>query len=120
MTLWCVTMIDPATSWFEMRVLEAKDAILNTTFEANWKNIKQQKQKMIHKNNEQENKSRIPHTYHRGEKVLFKEVETNKYGNNPYSGPYKIRKVNKNGTVMIKMDKVLETVNIRLIKPFKE
>ena len=103
-----------------MQLVFGRDAILNTTFEANWKNIKDNKQKRIHKNNEQENKSRIAHTYKVRDKVLFKEIETNKYGNNPYSGPYVVRKVNNNGTVMIKKGKILETVNIQLIKPFRE
>ena len=103
-----------------MQLVFGHDAILNTTFEANWKNIKDNKQKCIHQNNVQENKSRIAHTYHLRGKVLFKEIETNKYGNNPYSGPYVVRKVNNNGTVMIKKGKILETVNIRLIKPFRE
>ena len=47
-----------------MQLVFGRDAILNTTFEANWKYIKDNKQKRIHKNNLQENKSRISHTYH--------------------------------------------------------
>ena len=57
-----------------------------------------------------------------GDKVLYQEMDHNKpkFGENPYSGPYEIQKIRDNGSVTIKMGPVLETVNIRLIKPFKE
>ncbi len=100
-----------------MQLVFGRDAILNTKFEANWKLIKQNKQKRIQQNNANENKKRIRHEYKRGDKVFFKELEKNKFGNNPYSGPYVIRKVQNNGTVIIKRGSVLETINIRLIKP---
>ena len=104
-----------------MQLVFGRDAILNTKFEANWKLIKVNKQKRIKKNNDQENKGRIAHThYKKGDEVLFKETETNKYGNNPYSGPYKIRRVNDNRTVTLKMGSVLKTINIRLIKPYRK
>ena len=38
-----------------------QDAILNSTFEANWKYIKDCKQKLIDQNNAKENAERIPH-----------------------------------------------------------
>ena len=47
-----------------------RDAILNTTFEANWKQIKERKQSVIHKNNKAENKKRFAHEYQAGDQVL--------------------------------------------------
>ena len=38
---------------------------------------------------------------------------------NPYDGPYKIVQVNTNGTVCLKKGAVTDTVNIRLLKPYK-
>ena len=87
-----------------MQLVFGRDAFLNTTFETNWKAIKNYKQQMIHKNNQRENSKRIQHAYKKGEKVLFKEDQKSKYGSNPYSGPYTIRKVNGNGTVVLKRE----------------
>ena len=103
-----------------MQLVFGRDAILNTKFEADWKWIKQIKQKRMKKNNERENKSRITHTYEKEQKVLFKEIEKNNFGNNPWTGPYVFRKVNSNQTVVMKMGSVVDTVNICLIKPYNE
>jgi len=98
-----------------------RDAILNVKFEANWNEIREKKQRMIRKNNERENRGRLPHQYQVGEKVLYKAREEAKYGHDPWTGPYTIVQVNNdNGTVRIRMGAVLEVVNIRLIKPYKE
>ena len=106
-----------------MQLVFGRDAILNTKFEANWNLIKERKQKLIKQNNERENKNRIEHQYKEGDKVLYDTMKGTikpKFGQNPYEGPYVIRKVNDNGTILLQMGPVLETVNIRLIKPFKE
>ena len=58
-----------------------------------------------------ENKKRTPHTYNVGDKALMIRHDACKY-ERPYEGPYKIRQVNDNGTVKIKMGKVIDTVNI--------
>ena len=42
-----------------------------------------------------------------------------KYAQNPYKGPYKVLKVNDNGTVVLEMGSVIDTVNIRNIKPYQ-
>ena len=49
-----------------------RDMILNIQHTANWKAIKDRKQQIIKKNNLRENRTRIPHTYRRGEKVLLR------------------------------------------------
>ena len=98
-----------------------QDAILNVQFEANWNLIYERKQRIIRKNNEAENAKRILHTNHINDKqVLFKEIEKSKYGSAPWTGPCIIRQVKDNGTVTIQRGPVIETVNIRLIKPYKE
>ena len=97
-----------------------RDAILNTKFDANWNLIRERKQKVIKENNKRENAKRIAHKYHRNDKVLFRRQEQAKYGQDPWEGPYKITKVNNNGTVHLKKGAVYETVNIRLIKPYNE
>jgi hypothetical protein len=97
-----------------------RDAILNTKFEANWRFICQQKQHLINQNNKKENKKRIPQHYNIGDKVLYCIDLLSKYSENPYKGPYEIVHVNTNGTVQLKMDAIMYTVNIRLLKPYQD
>jgi hypothetical protein len=98
-----------------------RDAILNTKFEANWNLIRTQKQKIIRKNNEKENSKRIPHEYKAQDKVLCVGKPTlSKFGSSPWEGPYEIVKVNNNGTVRLKNSVVIETINIRQIKPYHD
>ncbi len=96
-----------------MQLAFGRDAILNTTFEANWKFIQERKQRIIRKNNQRENRKRIPHRYKRNDLVLLNDETTKaKYGRNPWKGPFRIIKVNNNGTVRLKMGKVTNTLNI--------
>ena len=97
-----------------------RDAILNTQFEADWKLIKERKQRIINENNKRENSSRIEHEYQVNDKVLYKVPQSNKYGDNEYRGPYTICAVHNNGTVSVKMGAITETVNIRKIRPYHE
>ena len=96
----------------------ANDVILNTSFEADWLAIKQNKQQIIHKNNIAENAKCILHQYKQNDKGLLKTEQVQKYGMAPYVRPYVIRKVHPNRTVVIQKDAVLETINIRNIKPY--
>lgn len=97
-----------------------RDAILNTKFDANWKMIRERKQRLINENNKKENSTRIPHWYRVGDKVLYRVDSMSKYSENPYDGPYTIVQVNTNGTVRLRMDAVTDTVNIRLLKPYRD
>jgi len=97
-----------------------RDAMLNVKFQADWQLIKQLKQTKIHQNNLRENSKRIPHEYQIKDKVLYSIQTKAKYAENPYKGPYETTKVNKNGTVQLRMGAIYETVNIRLIKPYNE
>ena len=97
-----------------------RDAILNTVFQANWKYIKDRKQKLIHKNNIQENSKRIPYTYQVGDKVLVDLGDVKTKFDPKYEGPFSVVQVNNNGTVRIRKGAVSETVNIRIIHPYNE
>ena len=104
-----------------MQLVFGRDAILNVQFEADWKYIKDRKQKAINYNNQRENSKRIPYKYQVNQQVMLDVTGTTKakYAKNPYEGPYKILQVNENGTVVLKMGPVIDTVNIRNIKPYK-
>jgi hypothetical protein len=102
------------------QIVFGRDAILNTKFEANWAFIKQRKQMLIELNNKRENASRIMHKYKTNDKVLYKNLMDSKFSEDPWKGPYQIITVNDNGTVRLQMGKVIDTINIRNIKPYKE
>jgi hypothetical protein len=102
-----------------MQLVFGRDAMLNIKFEANWQNIKLNKQKIIQKNNDRENATRKPHEYKEHDLVLWKNEMVRKYGTNPYSGPYPIIKVFDNGTVRLKRGSIYDVVNIRNIKPYR-
>ena len=57
-----------------------RDAIMNIKHEANWKFIRERKQKLIEQNNKKENAKRIPHDYKVGEKVLYRADPSSKFG----------------------------------------
>ena len=101
-----------------------RDHILNIKFEADWKQIRDNKQRMINKNNEQENRKRIKYTYVVGQKVLIKTEQSRKYGKNPYQGPYEVVEVRNNGSLRLKKligrGAVFETYNLRNVVPFSE
>ena len=105
-----------------MQLVFGRDAIMNIQFRADWKYIKERKQKIIEKNNRRENQQRIPHTYKVGDKVLINMTPTSlsKYGISPFAGPFEVKHVNDNGTVVLQMGSVLDTWNIRNIKPYNE
>jgi transposase InsO family protein len=95
-----------------------RDMILNIQHKADWTAIKARKQQLIRKNNQIENSKRIPYTYRVGDLVMLENHRANKY-EQPYKGPYTIRRVNTNGTVRLQMGAVTDTVNIRRIHPYK-
>jgi hypothetical protein len=101
-------------------VVFGRDAVLNINFQANWKYIKDRKQKTILKNNQRENKQRIVYKYVPGQKVLLKAKFEGKYAGDLFDGPYVVLHVNMNVTVRLKRGLFLETINIRNIKPFNE
>ena len=95
-----------------------RDSILNITHEANWKLIRDRKQKLINKNNERENRTRKVHKYKTEDLVLIKNEQSTKYGNTAYSGPYTVTSVNDNGTLYVKKGIVTDVINIRNVHPY--
>jgi hypothetical protein len=89
-----------------------RDMILNVTHIANWELIKQRKQRLINKENANENAKRHPHQYQEGDCILLNRGTENIY-ESPYEGPYEVLKVHDNGTVRIQRGTVQDTVNIR-------
>ena len=97
-----------------------RDMILPIKFEADWALIEQQKQNSINNSNLQENKSRVPHEYKVGDKVLLQKPGLLRKMTTPYSGPYEVSHVFTNGTLSIIKGAVIQRVNIRRVVPYRE
>ena len=53
--------------------------------------------------------------------MLDKRATTkSKFKNNPFTGPFNVLQVNDNGTVLLRMGPLIDTVNMRNIKPYIE
>jgi hypothetical protein len=94
------------------QLIFGQDMIFNIQHTANWEYIGGRKQRLIQKNNKNENKSRVEHTYHANDKVMLHKGTENKY-EAPFRRPYKILKVNTNGTVCLRVCSVTDAVDIR-------
>eukprot|EP00957_Ditylum_brightwellii_P095234 7253802-Ditylum_brightwellii.AAC.1 len=92
-----------------MQLVFGRDSKLYVKHEADWKYIKEGKEKLIKKNNEQEKKKRKINHYQVADKVLIKGDRSSKFGDSAYRGPYEIVKVDNNGTVEIKIEYVTDT-----------
>ena len=97
-----------------------RDAILNTQFQADWNYIRERKQQLIRKNNQNENSKRIPHDYQIGDQVLMDLGDVKTKFDPKFSGPYEVVQVNDGGTVRVRKGAVAETVNIRIVHPHEE
>ena len=97
-----------------------RDAILNIGYEADWQLIKNRKQKLINSNNQRENSKRKDYQYVPGQQILVStDTSGRKFGVNPFKGPYVVEIVNDNGTVCLRDGVVLQTYNIRNMKPYQ-
>jgi hypothetical protein len=94
-----------------------RDIIFNIRHVATWEHIRQNKQKMIEKNNKAENAKRVAYSYKKGDLVLLLRGTENKY-EAPYQCPYNILKVNDNGKVCIKIGEVKEMIDLRRLTPY--
>ena len=96
-----------------------RDLILDASFTANWSAFVARKVLQAQLDNARENASRIAHSYAVGDLVL---IQLNKRILPklacPTEGPYRIIKVNLNGTVVIQRGTYAETINIRRLLPF--
>ena len=73
--------------------------------------------------NETENKSRLPHTYQVGDKVLILLKANNEIlpkMAQPTKVPYTIERVYHNGVVKVRRGSYSENIHIRRLKPYYE
>ena len=101
-----------------MQLVFGRDAFLNIAHDANWRYIKERKQRLIKINNIRENRKRVPYKYQIGDKVIVKGDHSAKYANVAYKGPYTVTAVNNNGTVRVDMGIITDVINIRNVHPY--
>ena len=99
------------------KLMFGRDMIFNIKHVASWEYIRQNKQKMIEKNNRAENAKRVAYSYKKGDPEILPRGTENKY-EALYQGPYKIIKVNDNETVCLKIGAVEEVINLRRLTPY--
>ena len=63
-----------------MQLVFGRDAIMPIKHRAEWKLIKDRKQKLINANNKRENAKRIKYTYRVGDKILMQRAKRYKHG----------------------------------------
>ena len=102
-----------------------RDAIHNVGFQADWKYIKERKQRLIVQNNNKENAKRIPHEYQVGDRVMMLQHKPRKFGKDQCTGPFAITQVHDNGTARLQQTTtrggvVSQTWNIRNLHPCKD
>jgi hypothetical protein len=111
--------VHTTTQHTPMQLVFGRDSFLNISHDANWKFIKERKQRLIKINNQRENRKRIPYNYKIGDKVIVKGERSAKYANAAYKGPYTVTAVNNNGTVRIDMGIINDVINIRNVHPYR-
>ena len=94
-----------------------RDMILPLSYKADWDRIRHNKQQEVNRNNARENRGRVEHQYHIGDKVYLTRPGIQRKLSSPRDGPYEITQVHDNGTVHIQRGSVNERVNIRRITP---
>ena len=95
-----------------------RDIIINATYIANWREIRQRQRKNVLYNNARENRNRISFDYQPGQFVYSVNKDIKRKLNPNKDGPYEIVGVHTNGTLTIRRSPtVLERVNIRRVHP---
>ena len=102
------------------QVIFGRDMIFDFNIRTNWEAIDARRLRTATRNNERENSTRRQHNYKVDDEVLLANDggQRRKIGDTPFFGPYKIVRVNKNGTIKIRRDRFDEVVNIRRVKPY--
>ena len=93
------------------------DMIINATYVANWRYIKEKRNRNILQNNARENQRRIAHDYQPGDRVFVLSNDI-KRKLNRNEGPFEIIRIHTNGTVDIRRSATVEEkINIRRLHP---
>jgi len=120
---WAVrTTINPNIKHSPCHLAFNQDMLFRRAVSVDWAAINQERQKLVTASNAKENKSRLNKQYAPGDQVLIvldaDERRSQPKMSAPTKGPFTITQVNPNGTVKINRGNVIETINIRRLKPY--
>ena len=94
-----------------------RDMIINATYVANWRHIRDRKRASMIKDNLRENAKRISHDYEENDMVYVTSFDV-KRKLQVKEGPFRITQVFTNGTVCIQRSPLVqERINIRRLYP---
>ena len=90
--------------------------IIGATYIANWRELRQRQRRNTLRNNERENKHRIPHDFQPGQFVYVITKDIKKKLSPDKNGPYEIIANHTNGNLTIRRSStMLERINIRRV-----
>jgi len=106
------------TKYTPSQLVFAKDMTLRTTMEANVELARQRRDAAINQNNARENRSRVAHSYKKGDWVLILSRHLDpKLQLHP--GPFKVLSYDQSsGTLYIQRKHYVEPINIRNVRPY--
>mmetsp|Transcript_119887 Transcript_119887/g.346396 ORF Transcript_119887/g.346396 Transcript_119887/m.346396 type:complete len:492 (-) Transcript_119887:104-1579(-) len=96
----------------------SKDMVLRTHIEADIELLRQRRRQAATINNARENKRRIAYQYKPGDRVLILAQRLDPKMKQ-HEGPYRVIDYNSaNGTLQIRRNNYIESINIRLVRPY--
>jgi transposase InsO family protein len=98
-----------------------RDMFFPVRYTANWIFQRERLQERARVDNRRENKRRIPHQYHPGDRVVVRrDMGGAKIGklNAPNEGPFRVTRTFGNGTLEIDRGGFFERINIRRLRPY--
>ena len=113
-------MVHTTTCATLSQLVFCRDANLAVLHILDWEYVRKHKEKLIKKNNQKENKNRIPHEYRVEDLVLLKGDFRKKFGLEAYSRPLRLVEVLSNGMVRATDSTVTDTYNIHNIHLYYE
>jgi len=92
--------------------------LLPVQYKVDWAAIALKKYQQILKENLRKKKTRLPHQYQVGDKVVLTLPGILPKMSLPRKGPHEITRIHANGTVHIKRGLIEQRVNIRRLTPY--
>ena len=92
--------------------------LFNLLFKINWRDLLDNKKRVLLQNNERENRSRKDHEWRVGEQVLINRDILQRKFLPKSNGPYTITKVYSNGLVQVQKGIVLQKLSIQRLIPY--
>mmetsp|Transcript_8558 Transcript_8558/g.12210 ORF Transcript_8558/g.12210 Transcript_8558/m.12210 type:complete len:242 (-) Transcript_8558:219-944(-) len=117
------TTIHSTSGYSPAEMIFNRDMIIHTKSIVDWDMVRKRYRDGQIRNNDRENRSRIPHEYRIGDKVLVITKVINREGKVKgfrHKGPFPVSKVFDNGTVEIKRRNYDEAINVRQLKLYNE